>query len=861
MKVGKSWLVFLTMLVITVCIVALAAERPLTASWNAEHGISDSCDWQCVGTGSGKTAAAAGWENGELVLRYFTTDGKKLSLQRITLPEECENGTISRLLPIRDGFAYLCLYSVNAEKLFLYRVHENGDLDRLLAEDCNGSSFSVRTARTRLSELLFEDDVMSFALWKDNTLECYLCRETGGLEAVPSEETTDARTLSVLTSQDGRLMQGGTGLLRLNEHSADSLVAGQSVTILTQCRGGWYYIDAVRFELCYVDAALGATYRLLSLNTKWNKEAKSLTSAAITQEESVLMLLDGTVLTVSDADGSRELSGILRPASKALWVIVLIYAAIALAAAVLLWILLCGLRRGYAPLAVQRGCLFLAFSLLCAVVLRYAVLRPAAQSSAQRENDAVVSAILRTEDAEQRINDDRLKNDIASMLEDAEHGENARVTRAVLSDGTWRSMDGRNAVTLEGFSPELADAALKNGSASTLHGNHFRYVLVKGDQCISICSDVPGATEDHLLYGLLLGCFGLLTLAALLILVSISKDIRKISRKMESLSQGKASKPLKLHTSDELESMASIVNSLGDAMKTQEEDVEHVKQSYRRFVPEKVLALLGKGSIQNVDKSDFASRRMVMMTVRFSFPESLYTDAANSRLLFDSVNEVIDRTASIVTRKGGTVYHFAYNGFDLVMEDSGEAVSTAVAIQQEVLSLNETRAQSRLPGVTLRIALDRGSFMLGIVGDASTLTPTTISSSLSVVQELIDLCEQLKAGILCTESIIAERSDYSNRYMGKCIVGDQPVRVYEVFDGDDFNTRRGKASSINEFSKGVYDLYAGDNTGAKRTFLQLAHNYPMDGGARYYLHLADRLEHDPTLPCVLNLDRADGGEM
>ena len=195
------------------------------------------------------------------------------------------------------------------------------------------------------------------------------------------------------------------------------------------------------------------------------------------------------------------------------------------------------------------------------------------------------------------------------------------------------------------------------------------------------------------------------------------------------------------------------------------------------------------------------------------------------------------------------------------MDDGGEAVSTAVAIQQEVLSFNETRARSRLPGVTLRIAVDRGNVMLGIVGDASTMTPTTISSSLSIVQELIVLCDRLKAGILCTEAIISDRQDYGSRYMGKCLVGGQPVRVYEVFDGDDFNTRRGKANSINEFSKGVYDLYGGDPVGAKHAFLQLAHSYPLDGGARYYLHLADRLEHDPSLPCVLNMDHTDGWEM
>ncbi len=97
--------------------------------------------------------------------------------------------------------------------------------------------------------------------------------------------------------------------------------------------------------------------------------------------------------------------------------------------------------------------------------------------------------------------------------------------------------------------------------------------------------------------------------------------------------------------------------------------------------------------------------------------------------------------------------------------------------------------------------------------------------------------------------------------MGKCVAGDRSVRVYEVFDGDEFGLRRGKAGSMSDFSRGVYDLYGGDAAAAKHRFLQLAHDHPMDGGVRYYLYLADRLQHDPSLPCVLNVDKLGGGEV
>ena len=505
--------------------------------------------------------------------------------------------------------------------------------------------------------------------------------------------------------------------------------------------------------------------------------------------------------------------------------------------------------------------MFVACALLGLAVLRFAVLVPAAQKEALCDNAAIVSAVLHAADAGQRRSGESLPGDVSRLLDSAGAGSNVRVIAASLTDVVWRSPDGRQAAALDGFSPALATAALEDGEANEIRSGMLRCVRTWGTQSLTVCMDVSEAPLDRPLYLHVVLGFGILTLLTLLILLSVRVDVRRISDRMERISRGSVPEPLELRTGDELESMASIVNSLSVSLQAQEEKQKSVEYSYRRFVPEKVLALLGKQSIREVDKSAFAVRRMAVMTVWFAFPETLFTDQSNSRLLFDSVNEVIERMASIVTRKGGTVFHFTYTGFDVVMEDGAEAVSTAVAIQQEVLSFNESRAQSRLPGVTLRIAIDKGSVMLGIVGDTSQMEPTTISASLTTAQGLIGLCNRLKAGILCTESVVSELQEHGSRYMGKCSVGKQLVRVYEVFDGDEFNTRRGKANSVDEFSRGVYDLYSGDVVSAKRAFLQLAHSYPLDGGARYYLHLADRLEHDPSLPCLLDPDKTDGGEM
>ena len=93
--------------------------------------------------------------------------------------------------------------------------------------------------------------------------------------------------------------------------------------------------------------------------------------------------------------------------------------------------------------------------------------------------------------------------------------------------------------------------------------------------------------------------------------------------------------------------------------------------------------------------------------------------------------------------------------------------------------------------------------------------------------------------------VIRKVKGYGSRYMGKCAVGGEWVRVYEIFDGDVYELRKSKEDTGQLFSEGVYALYGRDFSRAKRIFLELVHRDARDGAARYYLYLADRLEKQP----------------
>ena len=210
MNVRRSWFFFLVMLVLAACCILFLAAKPITEAVLTLRGTPEHITWQAVGAGSGKTAVAAGWRDGELLLRFFTTEGKPLSEQAYELPEEMEGATVSQLLPLGDGEAYAGLYGADAEELYLYRF-SSGEAERLLALPCVGGSFLDRTSRTQLSELTSEDGVLSFAVRTDRKIEQYLCRGSGGLEPAGTAKCGKNNVLSVFSAEHGTLLVGGTG--------------------------------------------------------------------------------------------------------------------------------------------------------------------------------------------------------------------------------------------------------------------------------------------------------------------------------------------------------------------------------------------------------------------------------------------------------------------------------------------------------------------------------------------------------------------------------------------------------------------------------------------------------------------------
>ncbi|MDR2615441.1 MAG: HAMP domain-containing protein [Oscillospiraceae bacterium] len=331
-------------------------------------------------------------------------------------------------------------------------------------------------------------------------------------------------------------------------------------------------------------------------------------------------------------------------------------------------------------------------------------------------------------------------------------------------------------------------------------------------------------------------------IVALFMLRGVRRAVRKTTAAVRELAAGGSGAHVNQFSGDELGALALAINSFAKDYSKTTQGARRRDESYMKFIPSRLVQLMGVDSIGEVDKNTALARVMAVLAVRFKLPET--ARGADAKGLFTQINEVITRCAEFVHKNGGVIYNFYHDGYEAVFSGAAsDAVSAAVAIRQDIYAFNKERATSGEPPVALYTAVDMGEVMMGVVGDESRLAPAAVSVCLNSARYLAELAERLEAGVLCTIDVAPEVEAYAQRYIGK-YAKTGSKRVYEIFDGDAQETRAAKEKTRVQFAEGIYLLYARDFSGAKRIFMDIVRQSSADGASKFYLFLADRLEKD-----------------
>jgi class 3 adenylate cyclase len=299
-----------------------------------------------------------------------------------------------------------------------------------------------------------------------------------------------------------------------------------------------------------------------------------------------------------------------------------------------------------------------------------------------------------------------------------------------------------------------------------------------------------------------------------------------------------------VRTRDEVGRLSVSFNAMADTIQQYGGHLEALLSAYGRFVPQKFLGLLKKGSILDVKLGDQTEKEMAVLfsdIVGFTALSETMTPFEN----FNFLNSFLRRMGPQIRTAGGFIDKFIGDGImALFPEKPDDAFTAAVGMQEAMVEYNVHRGKSGYRPISIGVGLNAGKLMLGTIGEQERMDGSVISDAVNLCSRLQGLTRVYGSAILTTGQtlkMLGEPTRFRCRFIDRVRVRGkkETILLFEVLDGEPPAQREKKLSYRSEFAQALR-LYFGRNfEGALDIIKRLAAENPHDEILRIYLKRCD----------------------
>ncbi|MEG4024824.1 response regulator [Microcoleus sp. S13C4] len=265
-----------------------------------------------------------------------------------------------------------------------------------------------------------------------------------------------------------------------------------------------------------------------------------------------------------------------------------------------------------------------------------------------------------------------------------------------------------------------------------------------------------------------------------------------------------------------------------------------LNKAYERFVPNQFLHFLEKPSIVDVELGD---QVQLEMSVLFSDIRDFTTlsESMTPEDNFQFINAYLSRMESAIIENHGFIDKYIGDAIMALFSGNADnAINASIAMLHQLQVYNQERVNSGYAPIKIGIGINTGNLMLGTVGGQNRMDTTVISDAVNLASRVEGLTKTYGIALLITEQTfnkLANPSNYAMRMIAQVSVKGKVnlSTIYEVFEADIPETKRGKLTTKNLFDRGL-SLYRQQKfIEATEFFVQCLSFCPSDQVAQIYL--------------------------
>lgn len=321
-----------------------------------------------------------------------------------------------------------------------------------------------------------------------------------------------------------------------------------------------------------------------------------------------------------------------------------------------------------------------------------------------------------------------------------------------------------------------------------------------------------------------------------LVIWVILRPMRILNGGIEDLVNGHWKNRVPIVSKDEFASISIAFNNMSDKLETYTDNLMDLNTEYLRFVPKKLLTLMGKDKITdtNVGDGNVSEVAIVYVTFNINKVEESNNFEAN---LFLQLKQSYSRIFDIVDKNHGVVQNFASLGSTLLFENPIDALNSAIEILES--------SEQNVVYDNMRISIGYGPSFVGLIGNDVRRGVTMASKEMQRLIKIDKGMKNISINFSATEFIIDKIKDKFDpsfyRFVGKFkdVTDLTWVKLYEIISASDNLKKEYNIRTKSTFERAVQLHIDGNFEQSRKLFVDVLNINKDDATALNYINMCD----------------------
>ncbi len=231
--------------------------------------------------------------------------------------------------------------------------------------------------------------------------------------------------------------------------------------------------------------------------------------------------------------------------------------------------------------------------------------------------------------------------------------------------------------------------------------------------------------------------------------------------------------------------------------------MQHLVRSIDKFVPYKMLELLGKRTILELKLGDHVERELTILFTDIRDFTTL-SESMSPEDNFKFINSYLCQMEPLIIAHNGIIDKYIGDAIMAIFASADDALKCSLLMVKQLNRYNEGRTRAGYVPVNIGIGLNTGLAMIGTIGGSSRMEGTVISDAVNVASRVESTTKNYHVNVFISENThrnLREPDYFKMRFIDRILMKGktQPLSVYEVFDSDQPEVMAGKAAAIGLF--------------------------------------------------------------